>query len=106
MYQAVILCLFNVNDNYTYAQVKENAAVPDTELKEALLWLCNPRMRLILKDNMKKPQFGVDENLKINLEFQNANLKCNFLPQKSHKKTSTEKTDGEKVDDKEIKLER
>lgn len=32
VYQAVVLCLFNQGESYTYTQIKEHAAIPDAEL--------------------------------------------------------------------------
>ncbi len=42
----------------------------------------------------------------MNDKFSNANIRVNFVPAQTHKKKTTEKTDVEKMDDKEIRLER
>ena len=55
---------------------------------------------------MKKPQFEPNENVAVNQSFSNNNLRVNFIPTVTHKKVDTKQTDNEKVDDKEIKLER
>lgn len=42
----------------------------------------------------------------MNTGFTNPNIRVNFVPVQTHKKKTTEKTDAEKVDDKEIRIER
>lgn len=42
-YQAVVLCLFNKYDTLTYNDVKEYSAIPEAELNNALIYLCNPK---------------------------------------------------------------
>lgn len=42
-YQAVVLCLFNNNKTLTYDEIKNHSAIPESELNNALLYLCNPK---------------------------------------------------------------
>ena len=55
---------------------------------------------------MKKPSFAPTEKISVNEKFSNANIRVNFVPTQTHKKKTTEKTEMEKTDDKEIKMER
>jgi hypothetical protein len=55
---------------------------------------------------MKKPTFADTEKLSVTGNFANPNMKVNFIPAQTHKKKTAEKNEGEKVDDKEIRLER
>jgi cullin 3 len=54
-YQAVVLCLFNKNESLTYDEIKNHSAIPESELNNALLYLCNPKQKILDKENMKKP---------------------------------------------------
>lgn len=55
---------------------------------------------------MKRPQFVEGEKISIVSTFANPNVKVNFIPTQTHKKKVAEKNDNEKIDDKEIRLER
>jgi len=55
---------------------------------------------------MKKPQFLPTEKASVNQGFTNANIRVNFIPAQTHKKKTTEKTETEKMDDREIRIER
>jgi hypothetical protein len=32
--------------------------IPDQEIVQALIYLCNPKMKILDKENMKKPEFA------------------------------------------------
>ena len=68
-YQAVVLLLFNKNNEMTYTQIKDATNIPESELNPALIYLCNPKNRVIEKENMKKPEFAPDEKMKIAAAF-------------------------------------
>ena len=53
-YQAVILLLFNKYNELSYTQIKQMTNIPEGELNPALIYLCNPKNRVIEKENMKK----------------------------------------------------
>lgn len=55
---------------------------------------------------MKTPQFSDSEKISVNNNFSNPNVKVVFIPAQTHKKKTAEKTETEKMDDKEIRLER
>lgn len=105
-YQAVLLLLFNKHSELTYTQVKEYTSIPEGELNNALVYLCNPKQKILDKENMKKPQFAENEKISVAQNFSNPNMKVNFIPAQTHKKKTAEKNEGEKIDDKEIRLER
>lgn len=71
-----------------------------------MMFLCNPKMKILNKENMKKPVFAPTEKLSVFTTFSNNNLKCSFVPTQTHKKVSADKSEGEKGDEKEIRLER
>lgn len=49
-YQAVILMLFNTYSELTFQKVKELTNIPEGELLPALIYLCNPRQKIIEKE--------------------------------------------------------
>lgn len=79
-YQAVVLCLFNKYAELTYTQIKEYGAFQEAELNSALLYLCNPKQKILEKENMKKPQFAPNEKVKVFNGFTNNNIRVNFIP--------------------------
>jgi hypothetical protein len=108
-YQSVVLLLFNKHNELTYTQIKQMTNIPESELNPALLYLCNPKTRVIEKENMKKPEFAPDEKMKIATTFQHPNVKVVFTPPTTHKKREgpeAGKTEKDAADDKEIKTER
>jgi hypothetical protein len=74
------MCLFNKYNTLTYEEVKEYSAVPESELNNALVFLCNPKQKILDKENMKKPTFAPTEKISVNAGFSNANLRVNFVP--------------------------
>ena len=105
VYQACILCLFNSQESITYDELKQMTQIQEAELNPALIFMCNPKVKLLLKGNPKVPKFDASESIKPNPAFANNNIKVNLIPVPSKKQT-TEKTEESKNDDKEIKMER
>lgn len=106
-YQAVILMLFNEHDKLTVSQVKDLSGLPEAELTRQLKQLCNPKMRIINKDNVKVPKFTPEEGLEVNKAFKNNLIKLNFIPKATHKKKDpTQKSDVQNQVEEEIKSER
>jgi len=70
-----VLCLFNKYDTLTYDEIKNHSAIPESELNNALLYLCNPKQKILDKENMKKPQFAPSEKVKVFSQFANNNLR-------------------------------
>lgn len=62
----MILCLFNKFEVLTYTDIKEKSSIPENELNNALLFLCNPKQAILKKENDKKPQFLPTEKLTCN----------------------------------------
>ena len=109
-YQAVILLLFNKYNELSYTQIKQMTNIPEGELNPALIYLCNPKNRVIEKENMKKPEFAPEEKMKIATAFQHPNVKVVFTPPTTHKKKEAPgeggKSEKDAADDKEIRMER
>lgn len=92
-YQAVILMLFNENDELTVNQVKEMSGLPEAELTKQLKHLCNPKQKIISKDNPKVPKFTPEEKLTVNEAFKNNLIKLNFIPKPTTKKLNPKDKD-------------
>lgn len=54
-----------------------------------MIYLCNPKQKILDKENKKEPKFQPDEKISVFLGFQNANLKVNYIPAQTHKKKET-----------------
>lgn len=63
-------------------------------------------MKILDKENSKKPQFTPTEKVSVTMNFTNNNIKVSFVPTQTHKKKTADKNEAEKVDDKEIRIER
>jgi cullin 3 len=74
------MCLFNKYVSLSYNDVKEYSSIPENELNNALVYLCNPKQKILEKENGKKPTFAPTEKISVNLAFTNANIKVNFVP--------------------------
>ena len=77
----MVLFLFNRNQTLTYRQIQEMTAIPEAELNPALVYLCNPKQKILDKENKKEPKFTPEEKLSVFLGFTNPNLKPNYIPQ-------------------------
>lgn len=77
-------------------------------MNNALLYLCNPKMKILDKENMKKPQFAPNEKISVCEKFQNPNTRVMYVPTQTHKKKAGDTKEDEKIknDDKEIRQER
>ena len=92
-YQAVILMLFNDADELTVNQVKEMSGLPEQELTKQLKHLCNPKQRIIAKENPKVPKFTPEEKLTVNADFKNNLIKLTFIPKPTTKKLNPKDKD-------------
>lgn len=69
----------------------------DKDLSSALMYLCNPRQKILDKENMKKPEFAPTEKLKPTASFSNPNIKVNFIPpQRVEVEKKVDKPDSER----------
>ena len=84
-YQCAICCLFNDNEKLTYGQIQSELGLSDTDMKESMMKLCNPKSGIVKKENAKKPVFGKDEKLWLNAEYNSPNIRQNFIPAKTPK---------------------
>ena len=55
--------------------IKTYSAIPKEEIIKALLYLCNPRNKILNKENMDKPQFPSTEIITVNDQFSNKSLR-------------------------------
>lgn len=78
--------LFNTHSELTFTQVKEMTNIDDTEIVQALLYLCSPKQKIIDKADAKKPEFSALEKLKVSSTFNNSNIRVVFIPTNTHKK--------------------
>ena len=79
-YQAVVLMLFNRKEEMTFSEIKDATNISESDLKEALKYMCNPKMRIVEKGNAKVPDFTPQEICKIFTAFKNPNVRVNFIP--------------------------
>lgn len=79
-FQTAILFLFNQNETLTVSEIEERCQISEADLKQSLLRLCNPKTQVLLKQNLKKPTFEKNEQIKVNPKFENNNLRLNLLP--------------------------
>ena len=105
-YQAVVLMLFNKHQELTFTQVREMTNIPDNEIKQSLVYLCNPTKKILDKEDAKKPDFAPGEKLKVFLGFKNPNVRISFIPQQTHKYNTKPDKDQVPDDDKDIRTER
>ena len=76
-YQAVILMLFNEHKTLTVSQVKDLSGLPEQELTRQLKQLCNPKMRIMSKENPKVPKFTPEEKVGYNSNYRNIHFMTN-----------------------------
>jgi len=71
VFQASILCLFNQDEIITVADIKQATRMPEEQFRSAMMMLCSPKVKLLLK-KINKPVFGADEPIKCNPKFASA----------------------------------
>jgi len=76
----VVLLQFNRKSEHTYEELKGATNIPETDLKNALKYMCNPKTKIIDKENMKRPEFTEQEKIKLTENYTNANIRINYLP--------------------------
>lgn len=65
-------------------------------MKPAIIFLCNPKVR-VLDKQIKKPTLdNPDELISFNPKFNNPNIRVNVIPVQNNKKKTAEPTDTEK----------
>jgi hypothetical protein len=67
---------------------------------------CNPKLKVLTKDNMKSPLFEQNEKIRLNLEFKHNNTKLTFIPSKTEKVDIRQQQQQLGSENKEIKIER
>ena len=79
-YQAVVLLQFNKKSEITFEELKGLTGIPENDLKNALKYMCNPKTKIIDKENMKTPEFTPQEKTKLTENYNNANIRINYIP--------------------------
>ena len=77
-YQAVVLLQFNKKSDYTFQELKEITNIPEAELKLALKYMCNPKTKIIDKENAKTPDFQPGEKTKLFEGYVNQGIRVNY----------------------------
>ena len=106
VFQAAILCLFNENQEQTNEEIRSKTGLTQELFKAAMMKFCNPQVKLLLKQNAKKPVFEDGEKININPKFASNSIRCNLIPQKVVKKKTSEATPEESAQAKQIARER
>ncbi len=69
----------------------------DKDLSSSLMYLCNPRQKILDKDNFKKPEFTPTEKMRPTATFSNPNIKVSFIPpQRVEIEKKVDKPDSER----------
>ena len=80
--------------------------MPKENFNAGMMQLCNPKVKLLLKQ-FNKPDFSKDEELiKVNPKFAQNNIRQQLIPQRVYKKKTTEKTEEEAKQEKTVMKER
>ena len=89
----------------TFSELEQKTQIPKDKLIPALIAMCNPKVRLLSKEE-PKPEFKPDEKIQVNLKFQNPQTRLNVVPVPAQKKKTIEATEEDKEMEKGIKQER
>ena len=73
------MLLFNENDVLTYKQIQDKTKLNKQDLDSSLLKLCNPKIKLLIKEN-PKPIFDPNEKFYLNTKFEAQHIKFNLIP--------------------------
>ena len=91
-YQTTILSLYNSKDMYTFKDLMNQIKLPPNVLSRQLFNLANPKMgKLLIKENIKTPNFSDNEKIKLNKNFSSVNLKTSLMPSMAKKKLTNER---------------
>ena len=70
-----------------------------------MMRFCDPKIKVLIKE-IKKPVFGPDEKITANDAFASNAIRVNLIPQKVVKKKTTEATEEENAQQKQVAKER
>lgn len=80
VFQATFLSLFNEKDVWTYGEIKAKTKIEKKLLDSGLVSVCNPKVKLLIKQE-NKPKFEKDEEtVKLNLDFKSQNILIKIIP--------------------------
>ena len=98
LYQATIMMLFNTQDEYTFKELYETVGLSPEVASKQLFNLANPRMgKLLIKANIKTPNFSSDEKISLNKNFVSGNYRVVMSFSSVKKKTDYKKEYGEEL---------
>lgn len=86
-FQTAILTMYNRpgNDEFTFAAIQDQTQIPDKQLQAALISMCNPKVKLLIKEK-KNPKFeDKNEKFTINTNFANQAVRMSLIPIQSMK---------------------
>ena len=87
--------MFNDANMINVGQLKSTTTMPKENFREGMMQLCNPKIKVLIKQ-FNKPDFSKDEEeIKVNPKFAQNNIRINLIPQRVYKKKTTEKTEEE-----------
>ena len=67
-------------------ELKRMTEMPNDMFAACMRRICDPKVKLLLKQ-VNKPTFDkADEQVKVNPKFASPNIRVNLVPQKSHKR--------------------
>ena len=106
-FQATVLSLFNEHDELTVKECREKTQISEKLFNESILKLCNPKSKIIAKSRPKVPKLDdPNEVLKLNVDFESANIKQNLIPQPALGKIPNEVERNMSQVDQEVQKER
>lgn len=81
VYQASVLMLFNDRESYLFKELAEVTGIAPVLLEKQLFNLANPRAgKLLIKENIKTPNFAMEEKVTLNTKFAAGNFRLVFMP--------------------------
>ena len=96
-YQTCILMLFNKSNSYSLLEIREQTKLSESTLKSHLIPFFNPKSKLLTKVSSGKT-ISEDERISLNLDFNSANLRVNFIPKKVKKTEVSNKEDDKAIE--------
>ena len=74
---------YDDKDSYTLKELMDSCSIDKDEIKSSLLKLCSPNKMVLIKE-FRVPTFdNLNEVIKINMNFNNSNVKHNLVPMKT-----------------------
>lgn len=71
---------FNEKDEWTYGELKAVTDVPKKQIDAALLMLCKPAVKLLLKEKNKPVFDNEEEKISLNKAWKHQNMLVKLVP--------------------------